>query len=216
VDPSNPSRTQPSRNRIKTERVSASSALLDPKPSIKKIAAPHVEGRRRGWYLAQGSSFSPYQQALKAMPVMKFWWRYLRGLHQPARTGNGDTSFDMIHAHDWMTYPAGVALSELTGKPLVVHVHSLEYDRSGHSVNPQIDQIERLGTNRASLVIAVSYYTAAVVQREHGVAPEKSPLYITASIHTKQYGLPAFQGLAGEICSVPWSHYIPEGAGLLC
>lgn len=85
----------------------------------------------------------------------------------------GDTSFDMIHAHDWMTYPAGVALSELTGKPLVVHVHSLEYDRSGHSVNPQIDQIERLGTNRASLVIAVSYYTAAVVQREHGVPAEK-------------------------------------------
>lgn len=56
-----------------------------------------------------------------------------------------DTSFDVIHAHDWMTYPAGVALAELTGKPLVVHVHSLEFDRSGAQVHPQIDQIERIG-----------------------------------------------------------------------
>jgi glycogen(starch) synthase len=66
-------------------------------------------------------------------------------------------SFDVIHAHDWMTFPAGVALSQITGKPLVVHVHSLEYDRSGVCINEQINQIERFGVERASRVISVSY-----------------------------------------------------------
>ena len=46
--------------------------------------------------------------------------------------------FDVIHAHDWMTYPAGIAVAAMTGKPLVVHVHSTEFDRSGEHVN-QID-----------------------------------------------------------------------------
>ncbi len=81
--------------------------------------------------------------------------------------------FDVIHAHDWMTYPAGVALSRLTGRPLVVHVHSLEYDRSGRNVSPRINEIEQMGTREAQGVIAVSYYTASVVAREHGIPSEK-------------------------------------------
>lgn len=84
-----------------------------------------------------------------------------------------DREFDVIHAHDWMTYPAGVALSQITGKPLVVHVHSLEYDRSGAAVNPRIFEIERLGVTHARTVIAVSYYTMSVVHQQHGVPLEK-------------------------------------------
>ena len=53
--------------------------------------------------------------------------------------------FDVIHAHDWMTYPAGVAVARATGKPLVVHVHSTEFDRSGEHVNQMIYDIERMG-----------------------------------------------------------------------
>ena len=47
-----------------------------------------------------------------------------------------DVEFDIIHAHDWLTYPAGIAAKEATGKPLVVHVHATDFDRSGGSVNP--------------------------------------------------------------------------------
>lgn len=84
-----------------------------------------------------------------------------------------DLDFDVIHAHDWMTYPAGVALAQLTKKPLVSHVHSLEYDRSGEAVNPSINQIEHFGLHAADLVVAVSYYTRSVIQQRHGVPPSK-------------------------------------------
>jgi len=81
--------------------------------------------------------------------------------------------FDVIHAHDWMTFPAGVALAELTGKPLVVHVHSLEHDRSGVFVNEQIDQIERFGIESADRVIVVSHYTKKLLEQHHGVCSDK-------------------------------------------
>lgn len=82
----------------------------------------------------------------------------------------GQTSeldFDVIHAHDWMTYPAGVALAKRTGKPLIVHVHSLEYDRSGLSVNSGIRDIEQYGIDNAKCVIAVSEYTKNLIQQHY-------------------------------------------------
>lgn len=81
--------------------------------------------------------------------------------------------FDLIHAHDWMTYPAGVVASRLSGKPLVAHVHSLEYDRSGQSVHPTIHGIERLGLEHSGAVIAVSAYTRSVVMDQHPVEGER-------------------------------------------
>ena len=84
-----------------------------------------------------------------------------------------DEEYDLIHAHDWMTFRAGVALAELTGKPLVTHVHSLEYDRSGHSVNQRIHELERFGVREADRVIAVSHYTRSIVHREHGIPLDK-------------------------------------------
>jgi len=85
----------------------------------------------------------------------------------------GKLDFDLIHAHDWMTYPAGVVASRLTGKPLVTHVHSLEYDRSGQSVHPTIHGIERLGIENSGAVIAVSGYTRSVVIDQHPVEGER-------------------------------------------
>jgi glycosyltransferase involved in cell wall biosynthesis len=81
--------------------------------------------------------------------------------------------FDIIHAHDWMTFPAGVALSQLTGKPLIVHVHSLEQDRSGLFVNRDIEKIEKLGLESAARVIAVSHYTRRAIERFHGISRSK-------------------------------------------
>ncbi len=82
-------------------------------------------------------------------------------------------SFDVIHAHDWLTYPAGIALSYVTGKPLIVHVHATEFDRSGEHVSQAVYEIERDGMHAASRVIAVSMLTKGICTSRYGVPAEK-------------------------------------------
>lgn len=81
--------------------------------------------------------------------------------------------FDLVHAHDWMTFPAGMAVSALTGKPLIVHVHSTEFDRSGEHVNQRIYDIERAGMHAAACVIAVSQFTRNLIVARYGVPAHK-------------------------------------------
>jgi glycosyltransferase involved in cell wall biosynthesis len=81
--------------------------------------------------------------------------------------------FDIVHAHDWMTYQAGIAVSAVTGKPLVVHVHSTEFDRSGEHVNQMIYDIERRGMHAADKVIAVSHLTRNIIITRYGVTGDK-------------------------------------------
>jgi glycosyltransferase involved in cell wall biosynthesis len=81
--------------------------------------------------------------------------------------------FDIVHAHDWMTYPAGIVVAAISGKPLVVHVHSTEFDRSGEHVNQMIYNIERQGMERANKVIAVSFYTRSIIISRYGISGEK-------------------------------------------
>lgn len=68
-------------------------------------------------------------------------------------------SFDIIHAHDWLTFPAGAAAKRISGKPLIIHVHATEFDRSGGDVNPVVYQIEKNGMEAADKIIAVSNLT---------------------------------------------------------
>jgi glycosyltransferase involved in cell wall biosynthesis len=82
-------------------------------------------------------------------------------------------NFDVVHAHDWMTFPAGMAVAALKGVPLVVHVHSTEFDRSGEHVNQEIYDIERRGMHAAMKVIAVSHLTRSLITEHYGVAPQK-------------------------------------------
>ena len=72
-----------------------------------------------------------------------------------------------------MTYPAGLAIAAQSGKPLVAHLHSTEFDRSGESVQQQVYDIERRGMHGASAVICVSRMTAAVATERYSVTPEK-------------------------------------------
>ncbi|KAA0216826.1 MAG: glycosyltransferase family 1 protein [Leptolyngbya sp. PLA3] len=81
--------------------------------------------------------------------------------------------FDVIHAHDWLTYPAGLAVRALTGKPLVVHVHATEFDRSGDHVNQQVYEIERAGMHGSDRVVAVSQLTKNIITRRYGVRADK-------------------------------------------
>lgn len=81
--------------------------------------------------------------------------------------------FDVIHSHDWMTFPAGLAVAAITGKPLVVHVHSTEFDRAGDHPNQVVYDIERRGMHAAVRVIAVSHLTKKIIEHRYGVDPAK-------------------------------------------
>lgn len=84
-----------------------------------------------------------------------------------------NNDFDIIHAHDWLAYPAGIAAKKLSGKPLVVHVHATEFDRSGDNINSKIYAIEREGMEQADKVITVSNFTRKTVIGKYNIPPEK-------------------------------------------
>jgi len=82
--------------------------------------------------------------------------------------------YDAIHCHDWLTMKAGVALKEKLGVPLVLTVHSTEYDRSGWLYpNQWFIDIEREGMEKADKVIAVSHFTKRVIVEKYGIHPDK-------------------------------------------
>lgn len=81
--------------------------------------------------------------------------------------------FDIIHAHDWLTYPAGIAAKRISGKPLVIHVHATDFDRGGGNVNPKVYAIEREGMEVADKIITVSNLTRGIVIEKYGVNPSK-------------------------------------------
>ncbi len=81
--------------------------------------------------------------------------------------------FDVIHAHDWLTYPSGIAAKRVSGKPLVIHVHATEYDRSGENVNQGVWNIEKKGMEEADRVITVSNLTRNIVINRYGINPDK-------------------------------------------
>ncbi len=84
-----------------------------------------------------------------------------------------ENEFDIIHAHDWLAYPAGIAAAEVSGKPLVIHVHATDFDRSGGNVNPDVYRIEKNGMDAASKIITVSNLTRDIVINKYGIHPDK-------------------------------------------
>lgn len=86
-----------------------------------------------------------------------------------ARTLN----FDIIHSHDWLTYPAGIHAKQVSGKPLVIHVHATDFDRSRGNVNPTVFSIERDGMLNADRIITVSNLTRQTVIEKYGIPAEK-------------------------------------------
>ena len=81
--------------------------------------------------------------------------------------------FDVIHAHDWLTYAAGIAAKKVSGKPLVIHVHATEFDRSGENVNQLVYDLERQGMLAADRVITVSNLTRNIVINRYGIDSAK-------------------------------------------
>jgi glycosyltransferase involved in cell wall biosynthesis len=81
--------------------------------------------------------------------------------------------FDIIHAHDWLTYPAGIHTKNVSGKPLVIHVHATDYDRSRGSVNPEVYGIEKDGMDHADHIMTVSDLTRNTVIEKYHQSPSK-------------------------------------------
>ncbi len=82
-------------------------------------------------------------------------------------------TFDIIHAHDWLTYKAGMAAKEISGKPLVIHVHATEFDRAGKNVDGKIFRIEREGMEAAERIIAVSQWTKNIIVANYLIPASK-------------------------------------------
>lgn len=84
-----------------------------------------------------------------------------------------ENQFDIIHAHDWLTYPAGIIAKQVSGKPLIIHVHATEFDRSGNNINPAVYNIELKGMQEADIIITVSSYTKQILVDKYFIAAEK-------------------------------------------
>lgn len=100
--------------------------------------------------------------------------------------------FDIIHSHDWLTYPAGIHAKQVTGKPLVIHVHATDFDRSRGNVNPQVYELEKNGMDHADHIMCVSELTRRTVIEKYHQHPDK----VTA-VHN------AVTPLAPEILEIP-------------
>ncbi len=82
--------------------------------------------------------------------------------------------FDVIHAHDWLSFGAGIRAKMVSGKPLIAHVHATEFDRGGgEGINPLVYNLEKEGMERADKVIAVSNFTKDIITNKYGINPEK-------------------------------------------
>ncbi|GHV44784.1 4-alpha-glucanotransferase [Bacteroidia bacterium] len=81
--------------------------------------------------------------------------------------------FDIIHSHDWLTYPAGAFAKQISGKPLVIHVHATDFDRSRGNVNPTVYEIEKRGMDNADHIMTVSHLTRNTVIEKYHQPPHK-------------------------------------------
>lgn len=148
--------------------------------------------------------------------------------------------YDVIHAHDWMSFPAGVALAAATSKPLIAHVHSTEHDRIPSGTGSQyIHHVEYEGTQSATRVVAVSHYTKRLLVEKYMLDPEKidvvhngiqplpqntiierngfahnRPVVVFMGRLTEQKGAPYFLALASQVLRrIPETLFIVAGDG---
>jgi glycosyltransferase involved in cell wall biosynthesis len=141
--------------------------------STADVYRQRVEDSLRQRQIKRGSSFSSASQLVAPIDYSSNMYAEVHCYAAVVAELAANEKFDIIHAHDWMTYPAGITVAAITEKPLIVHVHSTEFDRSGENVNQVIYDIERQGMERASKVIAVSHFTRNTIINRYGISGEK-------------------------------------------
>ena len=133
--------------------------------------------------VAVASSITPYGSRSKSSMrgqagAVAYGWNLMEEVMRYARSGAAlaqAEEFDIIYAHDWLSFGAGLAAKRATGKPLIVHVHATEFDRCGGEwgVNEEVYKIEKEGMEGADAVVAVSEFTKDLIVRKYGIAPGK-------------------------------------------
>lgn len=130
----------------------------------KKIVSAYMSREEYEQRLAAG------EHILFGSSILEEVKLYARHIKKIAR----EETFDVIHAHDWLSMLAGVEAKKISGKPLIVHVHATSFDQAGgDNVNPATYAIERFGMEEADTVIAVSEYTKDIITAKYGIDPAK-------------------------------------------
>ncbi len=121
-----------------------------------------------------------YLQGLDDLGCIGFAGGYPSNLHEEINNFSiisgvlaRSEEFDLIHAHDWLTYPAGVHAKMVSGKPLCIHVHATDFDRSRGKVNPTVYSIEKNGMDHADCIMCVSELTRQTVIHQYHQDPRK-------------------------------------------
>lgn len=130
----------------------------------------HVVDVQRGGMAYDSYTYRYANGDTEAVGLFAQTERYIKAIEHIAILGE----FDVIHAHDWLTFRAALRAKELSGKPLVVHVHATEFDRSGGKPgNSLVHEVEEIGLLLADRVFAVSQLTKDVIVREYGIPADK-------------------------------------------
>lgn len=181
------------KSRIKTERLQFSHTKI----SVQSSLVPYVdpEDFKKQCLKKTSSDFSQVQPVFGK--TIHFSGAYTSDLMTEihnfsviAEYISSVNNFDLIHAHDWLTFPAGIQAKKASGKPLIIHVHATDFDRSGGSVNPRVFEIEKAGMEAADRIITVSNHTAKIVSEKYGIHPQK--------ISTVHNGLEPFKNNTGR------------------
>lgn len=139
--------------------------------SIKEISSelqPYMSGASLIYYIAGYDKAG--KPIIKSRTIIEEAHRFA---HQAALIAR-EENFDIIHAHDWTSYLAGVAAKIASGKPLILHVHATSYDQAASdNVDPSIRKIEMEGFTQADKIVAVSQFTKNIIVNKHKIDPKK-------------------------------------------
>ena len=145
---------------------------------LKFVSATNVRIKKIDSALQPYMSSQEYKKSLGKKPGPKIYGstlfdevhRYTLAAEKIAE----EEDFDVIHCHDWMTFGAGIRAKKKKNKPLVLHVHATELDRTGgHKVNQHVYDLERHGMHKADRIIAVSNFTKNKIMAHYGIPSEK-------------------------------------------
>lgn len=130
----------------------------------------NVKEIQKGGMAYDSFSYIYNDKSIEHISIHEQTERYVKAVEGIATLGE----FDIIHAHDWLTFRAALRAKEISGKPLITHVHATEFDRAGgKSGNPLVLEIEYMGLMLADKIIAVSQHTKNVITKEYDIPQDK-------------------------------------------
>ncbi|MBI2653055.1 glycosyltransferase family 4 protein [Candidatus Woesearchaeota archaeon] len=165
---------------------------------LKLVSASNIKIKKIASALQPYMSSQEYKKSLDKKPSPRMYgstlfdevYRYTLAAEKIAE----EEDFDIIHCHDWMTFGAGIRAKKKKNKPLVLHVHATELDRTGgHQVNQYVYDLERHGMHKADKIIAVSNFTKNKVMEHYGVPSEKIQVVHNAVDFSQHYHIENFE-----------------------